>query len=238
MTAFSWGHAALRADFLIDAQGRVRIAGLGPDGLVDAPAATTPGGDPAHPAHVGLPLIEVLATGHGRWMAQERVTATAVGERMAYQRHEETSEDGWLHLRVDLADPETGLAAEAHFRSPDGVGAVQTWAHVVNRGERRQILEAVTSFTLSGLTDAGGSLDGLQVWHADNDWLAEGRWQHQALRDSLVDMNLGPVQDEPRSSFWRASQGTWSTGRHLPMGALTAPDRGRAVLWQGGESRR
>src|ERR1051326_5593898 len=126
MTTFSWGHAALRVDFLIDEQGRVRIAGLGPDSLVDAPAATTPGGDQTvAPTHVGLPLIEVLATGHGRWIPQERATATAVGERMAYQGHAESRADGWLHLRVDLADPETGLAAEAHFRSPEGVGAMQ-----------------------------------------------------------------------------------------------------------------
>src|ERR1041384_8268429 len=108
MTTFSWGHAALRVDFLIDAQGRVRIAGLGPDGLVDAPAATPPGGDPAH---IGLPLIEVLATGHGRHMPQERVTATAIGGRLAYQGHAESHEDGWLHLRVDLTGPEGGLAA-------------------------------------------------------------------------------------------------------------------------------
>ncbi|MFL6112239.1 MAG: alpha-galactosidase [Catenulispora sp.] len=239
MTTFSWGHAALRIDFLVDEEDRVRIAGLGPEGLVGTPAETapaepapveTPPGDT--PAHVGLPLIEVIVTGYGRWMAQERATATTIGERLTYQGHAESRADGWLHLRVDLAEPETGLAAEAHFRTPDGVGAVQTWARLVNRGERRLNLESVTSFTLSGLTDAGGAIDGLQVWHADSDWLAEGRWQRQPLRASLVDMNFGRLREEPRSCFWRASQGTWSSGRHLPMGAVTAPDRGRTLLWQ------
>src|SRR5206468_1155805 len=34
------------------------------------------------------------------------------------------------------------------------------------------------------------------------------------------------------SSVWRAGQGTWSSGRHLPMGAITAADRGRTLVWQ------
>lgn len=233
ISTFSWGHAALRVEFLIDAAGRVRIVGLGPDAPVGPP--TAPADDAARaelPRVAGLPLIEVNVTGYGRWLANERFIQTVVGERLAYQRHEEYHEDGWLVLRVDLADPESGLAAEAFFRTLDGVGVVQTWSRLTNRGEHRLTLDAVTSFTLGGVVDSRDGVAGLDLWFADNEWLAEGRWQRRALREVLVDMNHGRHRQEGRSSAWRASQGTWSTGRHLPMGALTARDDGRTLLWQ------
>lgn len=245
ISAFSWGHAALRIDFLVDPQGSVRIIGLGPG----APVATltTPVGDAARPelpAVAGLPLIEVQVAGHGRHLANERNIQTVVGERLAYRGHEEFATDGGLGLRVDLTDPVTGLTAEAHFRTIDGAAVLRTWNRLANHGARRLTLDAVTSFTFGGLGGLGGlggtggigadqdPVAALDVWTADSDWLAEGRWQRRALRDLLVDMNHGRHRQPPRSSVWRASQGTWSSGRHLPMGALTDRDRGRTLLWQ------
>lgn len=233
ISTFSWGHASLRMDFLIDPVRRVRIVGLGPGAPVGPVSA--PADDAARaelPRAAGLPLIEVHVTGYGRWLANERFIQTVVGERLAYQGHEEYREDGWLLLRIDLADPESGLAAEAFFRTLDGVGAVQTWSRLTNRGEDRLTLDAVTSFTLGGIADSGDGVAGLDLWFADNEWLAEGRWQRRAVREQLVDMNHGRHRQEGRSSVWRAGQGTWSSGRHLPMGALTARGDGRTVLWQ------
>jgi alpha-galactosidase len=206
MSTFSWGPAGLRLDFVLDAHRRVRVA--------------------------GLPLVEVLVAGYGRWAATERAIGTVFGERLAYQGHEESREGGWLCLRVDLADPDTGLAAQVHLRSPEGVGAIQSRVRLANRGERSLVLESVTSLVLGGITDADGGVAGLDVWHADNEWLAEGRWQRRALRDVLVDMNFGRRRQQARSSFFRASQGTWSTGRHLPAGALAARGSGRTLMWQ------
>jgi alpha-galactosidase len=149
-----------------------------------------------------------------------------------YQGHAESREGEWLCLRVDLADPDSGLTAQVLLRSPDGVSAVQSRVRLANRGEQSLVLESVTSLVLGGITDDGGGLSGLDVRHADNEWLAEGRWQRRALRDVLVDMNFGRHRQQARSSFSRASQGTWSTGRHLPLGALTARDSGRTLMWQ------
>ena len=242
-TTFSWGHAALEIDFLVDPRGSVRIIGLGPDAPVGPPA--TPDGDAARPelsATVGLPLVEIQVAGYGRHLANERFIQTVVGERLAYRGHEESRIDGVLTLRIDLADPETGLAVEAHLHTFEGVAVLRTWNRITNGGERRLTLDAVTSFTLGGIGAGDGNdaaadtladpLAGLDLWSADNDWLAEGRWQRCPLRDLLVDMNHGRHRQPPRSSVWRASQGTWSTGRHLPMGALTARDHGRTLLWQ------
>jgi len=52
------------------------------------------------------------------------------------------------------------------------------------------------------------------------------------VRELLVDMNYGCHQQSAHSSISRTSQGTWSSGRHLPMGALTARSDGRTLLWQ------
>lgn len=206
MSTFSWGPARLRLDFVLDAHRRVRVA--------------------------GLPLVEVLVAGYGRWAATERAIGTVFGERMAYQGHEESREGGWLCLRVDLADPDTGLTAQVQLRSPEGVAAIQSLVRLANRGERSLVLESVTSLVLGGITDADGGVAGLDVWHADNEWLAEGRWQRRALREVLVDMNFGGRRQQARSSFFRASQGTWSTGRHLPAGGLMARGSGRTLMWQ------
>ena len=205
MSTFSWGPARLRLDFVLDAHRRVRVA--------------------------GLPLVEVLVAGYGRWAATERAIGTVFGERMTYQGHEESRADGWLSLRVDLADPDTGLTSQVHLRSPEGVAAIQSRVRLANRGERSLVLESVTSLVLGGIADGDGGVAGLDVWHADNEWLAEGRWQRRALREVLVDMNFGGRRQQARSSFFRASQGTWSTGRHLPAGALTADLPASVSFW-------
>ena len=235
-TTFSWGHAALGRDVPVAPRGRVCVVGVGGDdpGHPTAP----PNGDAARPelsGTAGLPLVEVVVAGYGRHLATERVIQSVVGERLAYRGHEESGTDGGLALRVDLADPETGLAVEAHFRTIDGVPVLRTWNRITNNGEKPLTLEAVTSFTLGGIGADGDALAGLDLWSADSVWLAEGRWERRALRDLIVDVNdrnPGRHRQPPRGTVWRASQGTWSTGRYLPMGALTARDQGRTLMWQ------
>lgn len=63
---------------------------------------------------------------------------------------------------------------------------MQTWSRLTNRGARRLTLEVVTSFTLGGIGDRDDCDDpiaSLDLWSADNDWLAEGRWQRRAVRE-------------------------------------------------------
>jgi len=219
VNAFSWGHSELPLSFGVDADGVVRLTGFG-----DAVGS-------------GLPLAEVQLTGVGRAWSGERSVETATGERLLYQGHEESRDGRWLRLRVDLADPSTGLAVQVHYRSPEGVPAVQSWVQLTNGGDRPLVLEAVSSFAISGLSgsepgDAVDLLDGLDLLWADNDWLAEGRWQRRSLRALVVDLNRGAHEHDPRGCFSRASQGSWSAGRYLPTGALDARGSGRTLLWQ------
>ncbi|HZP52728.1 glycoside hydrolase family 36 protein [Actinocrinis sp.] len=243
VSSFTWGDADLRLQFRVGSDGVVRLAALGSAAdlaTIADEACTDIDGDLTGPLF--LPLVEVLVTGSGRNRSGERSIHTAAGSRLLYQGHEESRDGVWSQLRVDLADPDSGLAAQILLRSPDGVGAVQSTVRIANRGVRRLVLESVTSFVISGLVNEATEADeageghdhlaGLDVLWADNDWLAEGRWQRVSLREALVDVDRARHYQDPRSSFQRTSQGSWSTGRHLPMGALVARGGGRVLAWQ------
>jgi alpha-galactosidase len=69
------------------------------------------------------------------------------------------------------------------------------------------------------------------LW-AENDWLAEGRWQRRRLRDALPDLNRQVHGADPRGRFGLTSTGTWSSGAYLPMGAVISRRTGHAWAWQ------
>lgn len=103
---------------------------------------------------------------------------------------------------------------------------------LVNEGRAPLRLESVSTLAVGGIVDGSGAPDGLTLHWADNDWLAECRWRHSAFRDHVVPLSRAAHGHEGRGCFERYSQGSWSTGRHLPMAALTDDRTGRAWLWQ------
>lgn len=183
-----------------------------------------------------LPLIEARFAGERRNRSSDRSVLTAVGAGLLYQGHEELRDGTWTELRVDLADSGTGLTAALRLRCPDGVGALQAQVTLTNAGPRPLVVENVTSFVLGGLagraTAEGDRLGDFDLWHAENGWLVENRWQRRPLREPLVDINRPVHAQDPRTVVHRASQGTWSTAEHLPMGALTHRSAGRTLVWQ------
>ncbi|WP_334533341.1 glycoside hydrolase family 36 protein [Streptomyces sp. B21-105] len=183
-----------------------------------------------------VPLVEVTATGHGRQWSGERFVETSIGERLTYRGHETVHEDGRERTTIRLSDPVTGLAAHITLEAGGsaavpGAGFLRARVRLVNEGDAPLRLESVTTLTLGGIADADGSLDGLTLHWADNDWLAECRWRQAPFRDRVVPLSRSAHGHEGRGCFERYSQGSWSTGRHLPVAGLT--DRhGRAWLWQ------
>ncbi|UWE10596.1 alpha-galactosidase [Actinacidiphila bryophytorum] len=208
----SWGHDALRLDLRISADGTTRL-GLG-----------APAWDAA------LPPVEVTAAGHGRHWSSHRLVDSTLGTRLLHRAHHVTREGAWHVLTVELHDPDTGLAAEAVYRSPDGVPALRAEVTLRNEGADTLHLESVTSLTLGGITDIG--LDTADVWWAGNDWLAEFRWQRRPLRAALPQLGGRVEYGYGKGSFAMAGQGTWSSCGHLPMGALSDRASGRAWVWQ------
>lgn len=208
-----WSHPELGLHVLVDPAGAVRLGAPGQDwtSLV--------------------PLVEVTATGHGRLWSGERFVETAIGDRMVYRDHDTVLCDDRAVTTIRLTDPVCGLSAEATLQTRAGAGFLRARVRLVNEGDAPVRLESVSTLTLGGIADAGGGLDGLTLHWADNDWLAECRWRAAALREHVVPLSRRAHGHEGRGCFERSSQGSWSTGRHLPVGALT-DRRGSAWLWQ------
>ncbi|MGX1246261.1 hypothetical protein RKD46_007365 [Streptomyces pseudovenezuelae] len=205
-----WSHPELGLQAVLDATGSVRLG--------------APDGDRA----ALVPLVEVTATGHGRLWSGERFVETAIGDRLAYRGHDTVRDGNRERTTIRLADPETGLVAEVLLETATGAGFLRSRVRLVNEGGAPLRLESVSTLTLGGITDADGGLDGLTLHWADNDWLAECRWRKAPFREHVVPLSRFAHGHEGRGCFERCSQGSWSTGRHLPMGALT--DRSGAGL--------
>ena len=239
---FGWSDDAIELRFEVDPAGLVRLTRL-----AAAPASAAgdaaPAAGEAGPA--GLPLADIVLAGEGRAWSGPRYCESVAGRRLRYAGHDERPDgDGWHLLRVYLADPLTGLRAEACYRILVGQGALRSWVRLANEGNARVTVESVTSFLCGGL--AGGADDGpdnspddgsddlgdLDVLWSENDWLAEGRWQRRPLRDALPDLSRGAHGGDPRGRFGLTGAGTWSSGTYLPMGALVNRRSGQSWIWQ------
>jgi alpha-galactosidase len=211
-----WGHSGLSAEFAQAADGTLRTVRLGPPGA------------PPLPVSAAVPVVEVLALGHGSDWSGRRSIETTVGNRLRLRGHSIDRDGDWHRLRLDLHDPVSGLAAELLLDSPDGVPVVRGQVRVGNEGEARQVLHAVSSLTLGGLP----APEALDLHWAENDWLAECRWRQEPLRRRLPDLHRAVHERDSRGRVGYASRGSWSSAGHLPMGALSEPAGGWAWLWQ------
>jgi len=225
---------------------------VGPDGMariirLAARTAQEPPTSSAierRPADAALPLLDVVLAGEGRAWSGDRYCESEAGGRFRYVGHDRADlPGGWRELRVDLADPVSGLRAEVFYRVLAGQGALRCWVRLTNGGAASVTVESVTSFLCGGLSSAPvrtpgvapgtpDDLDELDVLWAENDWLAEGRWQRRRLRDALPDLNRQLHGADPRGRFGLTSAGTWSSGVYLPMGAVVSRRTGHAWAWQ------
>ena len=192
------------------------------------------GGGPEAGAAQGLPLVDVIVAGTGRSWSGSRYAESVVGHRLRYLDHEQDADHEWRQLRIELEDPATGLRAEVFYQVLTGRGAVRSWVCLTNGGSEPVTVESVTSFLAGGLPGSLGeaSVADLDVLWAENDWLAEGRWQRRALRDALPDLNRAAHGGDPRGRFGLTSEGSWSSGTYLPMGAVVDRHTGQAWAWQ------
>ncbi|MEU4689633.1 alpha-galactosidase [Actinoplanes sp. NPDC023714] len=166
----------------------------------------TPADGPATVAGSGQPLVEVLVAGEGRDHVSRRFSETSVGRR----------------LRVTAATPElieqrddrTGLTVRLHLHRT--AGGVRAHTTVTNDGPAPVLLLGVTSLVV-GLPDTPDDLDLLT---GDSEWLGEGRWTRRPLRDVVPDLHLRSHGQDGRGCHTMISSGTWSTGTHLPAGAV------------------
>ena len=247
-----WSDDAIEFSVGVDPAGIARITRFRAPAIRGGPAggsAPARGSGPARPAagtagphEMGLPLVDVVLAGEGKTWSGRRYCESAAGARLRYAGHQDSGEPAtagaWCQLRVDLDDPVTGLRAEVFYRLLTGHGALRSWVRLVNRGSQPVIMESVTSFLCGSLSGGGAApgvpddLGALDLRWAENDWLAEGRWQRRSLRDALPDLHRGAQSADPRGSFGLTSTGTWSSGTFLPMGAVVNRGTRHTWIWQ------
>ncbi len=211
---------------------------VGGDGMARLVRLSAPGGV-RRLSDAGLPLLDVVVAGEGRGWSSGRHCESEAAYRFGYAGHDvgQGDDGSWRELRVDLDDPVTGLRAEVYYRVLSGSpasGAVRSWVRLENRGTRPVTVQSVTSFLHGGLGSGPGpdDLADLDLLWAENEWIAEGRWQTRALRDALPDIDRKQLGADPRGCFGVTSTSTWSSGRYLPAGAVVNRRTGHAWAWQ------
>ncbi|MFF4523051.1 alpha-galactosidase [Streptomyces bluensis] len=216
-----WGHEALQLEIHLDDDGSPRLTHIGLPGEADSSPGTA------------VPLVEVTAAGHGRSWSGSRLVDTGLGGRLRQRAHHATRDGDWHTLTVHLHDPETGLAAEVTYRSPDGVPALRSEVTLRNEGQSTLHLESVSSLVVGCLTPPDpAAVDAADLLWAENDWLAECRWQRQPMRRTTPGLSGRVKYGHGKAGFALNGRGTWSSCGHLPMGGLTDRRTGRSWVWQ------
>ncbi|OMI35569.1 glycoside hydrolase family 36 protein, partial [Streptomyces sparsogenes] len=220
-----WTGGGVELTFGVAADRPVRLLSLRPAGTRGAP--------PSADADAA-PLVEIQVLGQGRFPGSHRYADTTVGARLRHTGHiRSAAPDGSSELRISQRDSTSGLTATSVFRASMSSPAVRAWTEIGTVGEKLTV-QAVTSVcTGAFLSDSGLGVDDFDLVHGDSDWVAENRWHRTPLRDAgLAAMDPAVHHHAPRSRFALTSRSSWSTGEHLPTGALVARDGSWALAWQ------
>ncbi|NEG54875.1 glycoside hydrolase family 36 protein [Bifidobacterium platyrrhinorum] len=233
MPTFEWGNEALTLSFEWT------------DGETASVAALRANGVDVRFGH-RLPLTEILATGTGHWLANDRLAHTDIGRALRYVSHAATHDAHGDHLDVTLADTALGLTATVHYDLPAGTPMFRTSVTVANVGDPATpdapalggdgaiVLESVTSWVSAFGAPAGKAAD-CDAWtllEGEHEWLGEGRWHATPTRDLFPRLNQQMTGHNPRSEHAVVNTGTWSTGKHTPLALLDSRELGLTWLFQ------
>lgn len=164
-----------------------------------------------------------------------RMSATyadsAIGQRMRYLSHLESSDDDGTRVEIVQHDPLSELTVTTVLTMPLAAPAIGLTHTVTNAGAGHVVLLSVSSASVGfGLSTA--ALDDLDLIWAASGWTAEGRWQQHPLRDVLPPIDLARYGQDTARRFGLTSSGTWSTGEFLPVGMIVDRSSGAALAWQ------
>jgi alpha-galactosidase len=218
---FSWGSGRLEFGFAWGDDSPVRLAGISRDGA-------------AVPVHA-VPLVEVTTAHTGNTPAADRISHTELGLALRYASHAEERAEGVRRLVLRQTAP--GVEAVATLEVFDAApAAVRSRVEIRATGDRALVLRSVASWS-SGFTRPGAAGDdNLAGWHrvqGVSDWFGEGRWTRTPLRGNdfpRLSTEYAHSTHDPRGHHSVTSDGTWSTGRHLPVAGVAT--EGLAFAWQ------
>ncbi|MGH2863151.1 MAG: alpha-galactosidase [Solirubrobacteraceae bacterium] len=231
-----WSDAALQLLVAVGDDGVPRLSSFsalatggesGAHPRVDTGDPDDPDGTPA-----GLPLVDILSAGTGRQWVSQRYSESVLGSRLRYAGHEQHCDGAWSVLQISLQDPLSGLGARAKYAFLTDAGVVRSSVTVRNAGDAPLTIDSVSSFLGSCLAGPDGELADVDIFWAENDWQAEARWRSRSFRDALPALTGHLGAGRSRGRFAVTGVGTWSSGGHLPMGAVVNRRTGHTMLWQ------
>lgn len=147
--------------------------------------------------------------------------------RLRYVAHDATADQ----LRIIQQDPSTGLRVTVVLEHCSDSGGITSHTELCNTGTEPISIRYVSSF--QSAFDIEGSLRDIQLAVPFNGWCSEYRWQKLSLEQAGL-VYLGPINGNRSTGtrFKVGSSGGWSTGGHLPSGAILDERSGTATLWQ------
>jgi alpha-galactosidase len=214
-----WGHEALRLSIAVSEDNAPCLVGLDTgDVRVDFPEPQ--------------PLVEILASGSGHIFASKRLVQTQLGASLRYVSHVASKSKGRLLLDLHLQTADGAIAVTAHLTTITGSPVLRAVVTVtnVNAGDELQLLAVASWAQAFGTVSGAVSTRKWRLRHAVSDWLAEGRWQDDAVEQFLPRIAHALTSHTPRGSASFVSKGTWSTGEGLPVAVLHSDDLSWA--WQ------
>lgn len=195
-----------------------RLGGFTIAGGSDGPVTLSVGD--GYPA----PLVEIFTASEQRARTSQAYVRSAPGSRLRVERADSAPDAVTLVQR----DAVTGLEVTSVLALSGTAVRVQ---HTL-RGTASElvVVTAVTSATV-GFGDGPHAGEEYDILTARSEWLAENRWHRRALAEELPPLSLPIHAQDGRGHATLTSHGAWSTGEHLPVGALVRRD-GSAIAWQ------
>ena len=200
-----------------------RIGGFTIAAETDGPATLAVGD--GHPT----PLVEIFTAAEQRARTSQAYVRSALGARLRIEQADATPTD---------ADPETVTLVQRDALTGLEVTSVLALSGTAVRVQHTLrgtasapvVITAVSSATV-GFGAGPHAGEQYDLLTARSEWLAENRWHRRALADELPPLSLPIHAQDGRGHATLTSHGAWSTGEHLPVGALVHRD-GSAIAWQ------
>lgn len=200
-----------------------RIGGFTIAAGTDGPASLAAGD--GHPA----PLVEIFTAAEQRARTSQAYVRSALGARLRIERMDAAPTD---------ADPDTVTLVQRDALTGLEVTSVLALSGTALRVQHTLrgtasapvVITAVSSATV-GFGAGPHAGEQYDLLTARSEWLAENRWHRRALTDELPPLSLPIHAQDGRGHATLTSHGAWSTGEHLPVGALVHRD-GSAIAWQ------
>lgn len=186
-----------------------------------------------------LPLVQLEATGRGtgHTICGRRLIETSLGQSLRYVSNRTWQEDGINNLEIRQASKDQGLECTQLFQLAEDDLMFKVTTRVRNTLSEALILETLPTYCqpFGDVEGVDGTVDRLKDWQlaeCQNDWLGEGRWSWKTLREICPSLANEMVGRAPQGAHSCISDGTFSTGRALPMGLLSSSRQGISWLFQ------